>query len=160
MRRFVSLCWIVLLLVSLGYLTGREGATPALAANGAAQASSESLTVGLRRATRTPRVRTTPRPLPAVQFPLPPQAHLYPLADARGTVIFRTSLTPAEVMRFYRQTLRQDGARERRLLTNVTDTTFSMVFDSWAQGGEMAVVVQGVVLSATETVVSIRLERV
>jgi hypothetical protein len=98
-----------------------------------------------------------------VIYPLPADAVVNPFWDTRQTVIFYTSLSMEEVMDFYREGLGEEGAIERELLT-VTDEEagawFSMVFDGWKADPSRAVVIQGVLISPTEYVVSIRREKV
>jgi hypothetical protein len=98
-----------------------------------------------------------------VIYPLPADAKVNPFWDTRQTVIFYTSLSMEEVMDFYREGLGEEGAIERELLT-VTDEEagawFSMVFDGWKADPSRAVVIQGVLISPTEYVVSIRREKV
>lgn len=98
-----------------------------------------------------------------VIYPLPADAEVNPFWDTRQTTIFYTSLSMDEVMDFYRSELTTEGATERQLLT-VTDEDngawFSMVFDGWKNAPTRAVVIQGVQISPTEYVVSIRLEKV
>lgn len=90
------------------------------------------------------------------EFPMPDDAKN--IVDIAGTTNYQTSLSLEEVMNFYRDVFGKQGYTERPILTVVSDTTFSMVFDGDPSG--QAVVVQGVDLGDGTTNVNIRLEDV
>ena len=75
-----------------------------------------------------------------------------------GSVLFYTKLSLEDVMKFYRDEYTSRGYTERELLTVVSDTTFSMVFDGDPSG--KAVVIQSVDLGDGSRTVAIRLEDV
>ena len=72
-----------------------------------------------------------------------------------GSLLYYTRLSLGEVMQFYRDEYTAKGYKERELLTVVSDTTFSMVFDGDPSG--KAVVIQSVDLGDSRTV-AVRLE--
>ena len=78
--------------------------------------------------------------------------------DVNGTIIYQVNMSLADVMAFYRTEYTSLGLTERELLTVVSDSTFSIVFDGSPNG--MAVVIQGVDLGGGKTNVSIRYEDV
>jgi hypothetical protein len=88
------------------------------------------------------------------EFPIPDDANN--VVSVSGTVNYQTSLGLEEVMEFYRDIYGKQGYTERGLLTVVSDTTFSMVFDGDPSG--QAVVIQGVDLGDGSMNVNIRLE--
>jgi hypothetical protein len=90
-------------------------------------------------------------------FPLPDNVQNFTGEGGESQVNFQTSLSLDEVIEFYRQALTEKGLTERTLLTAITDTTFSMVFDGWPNG--KALVIQGVDLGASRNV-NIRFEDV
>lgn len=89
-------------------------------------------------------------------FPMPDDASN--VLRIAGTVNFQTNLSLEETMKFYRDVFGSQGYAEREILTVVSDTTFSMVFDGHESG--QAIVVQGVDLGDGTTNVNIRLEDV
>ena len=90
-------------------------------------------------------------------FPLPDDVQNFTGEGGESQVNFQTSLSLDEVIEFYRQAFAEKGLTERTLLTAITDTTFSMVFDGWPNG--KALVIQGVDLGASRNV-NIRFEDV
>ncbi|MEJ2559906.1 MAG: hypothetical protein P8186_27555, partial [Anaerolineae bacterium] len=70
---------------------------------------------------------------------------------------FQTSLSLDEVIEFYRQAFTEQGLTERTILTEISDSGFSMVFDGWPNA--KAVVIQGVDFG-TSMNVNIRFEDV
>jgi len=89
-------------------------------------------------------------------FPIP--AGVENMMDVNGTIIYQVNMSLADVMAFYRTEYTSLGLTERELLTVVSDSTFSIVFDGSPNG--MAVVIQGVDLGGGKTNVSIRYEDV
>jgi len=90
-------------------------------------------------------------------FPITADAYnVVDLGD--GSVLFYTNLSLEQVMGFYRAEYVSQGYTERGLLTVVSDTTFSMVFDGDPSG--KSVVIQSVDLGDGSRTVSIRLEDV
>ncbi len=102
---------------------------------------------------------TTNQTTTSTRYPLPPVVENLMEIEADDSINFQTTLSIAEAMEFYRQEFIGDGATEREIVTVVTDTTFSMVFDGWADDGR-AVVVQGVELAPGQLNLNIRLEAV
>lgn len=91
-------------------------------------------------------------------FPLPETVqNLTEQPGASGTTSlnFQTDLSLSEAIEFYRQTLTEQGLKEREINTAITDTTFNLVFEGAENG--LAVVVQGVDLGGL-TNVNIRYE--
>lgn len=72
------------------------------------------------------------------------------------SLLYYTKMTQDEVMQFYRDEYTAKGYKEREILTVVSDTTFSMVFDGDPSG--KSVVIQSVDLGDGSSTVSIRLE--
>ena len=90
-------------------------------------------------------------------FPLPDDVqNIMQLDD--NTINFQTSMSLQEVVDFYRKTLTAQGLTERSLLTSITDTTVSMVFDGAPNG--LAIVLQCVDLGSGSTNVNLRYEDV
>jgi len=88
-------------------------------------------------------------------FPVTKDA--YNVTDfGENSIIYYTKLSMDDVMQFYRDEYEAMGYSERKLLTVVSDTTFSMVFDG--DPSDKAVVVQSVDLGDGSRTVSIRLE--
>ena len=75
-----------------------------------------------------------------------------------GSLLYYTKLSLEDVMKFYRDEYTSKGYKERELLTVVSGTTFSMVFDGDPSG--KAVVIQSVDLGDGSRTVAIRLEEV
>lgn len=90
-------------------------------------------------------------------FPLPDDVQNFTGEGGESPVNFQTSLSLDEVVEFYRQAFTEQGLTERTILTEVSDTGFSMVFDGWPNG--KAIVIQGVDFG-TSTNVNIRFEDV
>ena len=88
------------------------------------------------------------------EFPLPDSVNN--LTDAMGTLIFQTDMTLDETLAFYRNAFSEKGYTERDLLTAITDTTASLVFDGHESG--QAIVLQLVVLGESNTNVTLRFE--
>lgn len=93
------------------------------------------------------------------QFPLPETVQnltKQPGANGTESLNFQTDLSLTEAVEFYRQSLTQQGLKEREINTAITDTTFNLVFEGAENG--LAVVVQGVDLGEL-TNVNIRYEK-
>jgi hypothetical protein len=75
-----------------------------------------------------------------------------------GSLVYYTKLSAEEAMKFYRDEYKARGYTEREILTVVSDSTFSMVFDGDPSG--KAVVVQSVDLGDGSRTIAIRLEAV
>jgi len=75
-----------------------------------------------------------------------------------GSIVYYTKLSSEDAMKFYRDEYTARGYTEREILTVVSDTTFSMVFDGDPSG--KAVVVQSVDLGDGSRTIAIRLEDV
>lgn len=90
-------------------------------------------------------------------FPVTKDA--YNVTDfGENNIIYYTKMSMDDVMQFYRDEYSSMGYKEREILTVVSDTTFSMVFDGDPSGN--AVVIQSVDLGDGSRTVSIRLEDV
>ena len=89
-------------------------------------------------------------------FPMTPDA--YNVTEVNGTLVFYTKLSLEDTMNFYRDEYTSRGYSERELLTVISDTTFSMVFDGDPSG--KAVVIQSVDLGDGSRTVTVRLETV
>ena len=88
-------------------------------------------------------------------FPLP--GNVSNFTDmGNGSINFQTTLSIQETVSFYRDAFSRQSMTERSLLTAITDTTFSLVFDGDPSG--QVVVVQGVDLGNGRTNVNIRYE--
>lgn len=104
-----------------------------------------------------------PQPAPSepvtydTEFPLPPDVRNFTKME-NGSVNFQTQMTLNDAFEFYRKALSDQGYAERKILTNTTETTFSMVYDGAPDG--LSVVVQGVDLGGGLTNVNIRYEKV
>jgi len=90
-------------------------------------------------------------------FPLPDDVQNIMQLD-ENTINFQTSMSLQEVVDFYRKTFTTQGLTERTLLTSITDTTVSMVFDGAPNG--LAIVLQCVDLGGGSTNVNLRYEDV
>jgi len=89
-------------------------------------------------------------------FPLTADAfNLVQVGD--GSIVFYTKLSADDAMKFYRDTYTAKGYTERKILTVVSDGTFSMVFDGDPSG--KAVVIQSVDLGNGSRTIAIRLEK-
>lgn len=90
-------------------------------------------------------------------FPMTPDA--YNITDiGDGSLLFYTKLSSEEALDFYRDTYTAKGYTERDILTQVSDGTFSIVFDGDPSG--KAVVIQSVDLGDGSRTIAIRLEDV
>jgi hypothetical protein len=89
-------------------------------------------------------------------FPI--TADAYNVTEAGGSLIFYTKMPLEDTMQFYRDEYTAKGYTERKILTVISDGTFSMVFDGDPSG--KAVVIQSVDLGDGSRTVSIRLEDV
>lgn len=89
-------------------------------------------------------------------FPLPDDVRNFMKTGSDG-INFQTGMSMQAVIDFYRSEFISQGLTERQLLTVISDTTFSMVFDGDPAG---AVVIQGVDLGDGTTNVNIRHEEV
>jgi hypothetical protein len=89
-------------------------------------------------------------------FPLPDDVRNFMKMGDDG-INFQTGMSMQAVIDFYRGEFNSQGLTERQLLTAITDTTFSMVFDGDPAG---ALVIQGVDLGDGTTNVNIRHEDV
>jgi hypothetical protein len=90
-------------------------------------------------------------------FPLPDDVQNFTGDGGKSPINFQTSLSLDEVIEFYRQAFTEQGLTERTILTEISDSGFSMVFDGWPSG--KAVVIQGVDFG-TSINVNIRFEDV
>ena len=89
-------------------------------------------------------------------FPLPNS--IKNQTEQSGNTNFQTSISLKEVLSFYHTELKAMGLTERTLVTAVTDSTFSIVYDGHENG--QAIVVQGVKLDEKSTNVNIRFEEI
>ena len=93
------------------------------------------------------------------EFPLPETVQnltKQPGVNGTNSVNFQTDLSLTEAVEFYRQSLTEQGLKEREINTAITNTTFNLVFEGAENG--LAVVVQGVDLGEL-TNVNIRYEK-
>lgn len=91
------------------------------------------------------------------QFPMTPDAYnVTEIAD--DSLLYYTKLSAEEAMDFYREEYAARGYTEREILTQVSEGTFSMVFDGDPSG--KSVVVQSVDLGDGSRTIAIRLESV
>jgi len=97
-----------------------------------------------------------PSPTYDVEFPLPEDVRDLIQTDT-GQVNFQTGLSLEQTIDFYRGAFAAQGLSERQLLTAISETTFSLVFDGDPEG---AIVVQGVDLGNGTVNVNIRHEDV
>lgn len=89
------------------------------------------------------------------EFPLPEDAsNLMNLGEAG--INFQTGMKVEAAIAFYRDAFGEQGLKERSILTVISDTVFSMVFDGHSSG--KAVVIQGVDLGGGSLNINIRLE--
>ncbi len=91
------------------------------------------------------------------EFPLPEDASNLMVLGEAGTN-FQTGMKVDEAIEFYRDAFGDQGLKERPILTVISDTMFSMVFDGHSSG--KAVVIQGVDLGGGTLNINIRLEEV
>jgi hypothetical protein len=89
-------------------------------------------------------------------FPMTEDA--FNVTEVGGSLIYYTKISQEDLMDFYRDAYTAKGYTERELLTVVSETTFSMVFDGDPSG--KAVVIQSVDLGDGSRTVSVRLEDV
>ena len=90
-------------------------------------------------------------------FPVTKDA--YNVTDfGENNIIYYTKMSMDDVMQFYRDEYTAMGYTEREILTVISDSTFSMVFDGDPSGN--AVVIQSVDLGDGSRTVSIRFEDV
>jgi len=90
-------------------------------------------------------------------FPVTKDA--YNVTDfGENNIIYYTKMSMDDVMQFYRDEYTSMGYTEREILTVISDSTFSMVFDGDPSGN--AVVIQSVDLGDGSRTVSIRFEDV
>lgn len=75
-----------------------------------------------------------------------------------GSLVYYTSMSMEDLMKFYRDEYTAKGYTERELLTVVSEGTFSMVFDGDPSG--KAVIIQSVDLGNGSRTIAIRLEDV
>ncbi|MEK6220854.1 MAG: hypothetical protein N2D54_01230 [Chloroflexota bacterium] len=87
-----------------------------------------------------------------------PDGTITNLTITNGSVNFQIESTLEEQISFYRGNTSANGLTERTLLTSITDTSVSYVFDGNASG--QAVVIQMVDLGDGSINVNIRLENV
>lgn len=91
------------------------------------------------------------------EFPLPEDAsNGFDFGD--GMISFQTELSIEESLAFYRESFTDAGYTEREILTSVTDTVFSVVFDGHESG--KAIVIQAVDLGNGSVNITIRFEDV
>lgn len=91
------------------------------------------------------------------EFPLPEDASNLMVLGEAGTN-FQTGMNVTEAIDFYRNAFGEQGLKERPILTVISDTMFSMVFDGHSSG--KSVVIQGVDLGGGSLNINIRLENV
>jgi len=91
------------------------------------------------------------------RFPMP--ANVSNLTEqGRDAVNFATTVSLEDAVAFYRDAFRAAGLSERTIVTEITDTTFNLVFDGDPSG--KALVVQGVDLGNGTTNINVRFEDV
>lgn len=93
------------------------------------------------------------------EFPLPSSVRNFQTLQGPGeaAINFQTDLNLSQAIAFYRQQFSRIGLTERTVNTAITDSTFSLIFDTWPNG--KPVVVQGVSMG-NSTNISIRLDDV
>lgn len=87
-------------------------------------------------------------------FPLPDDANI--ISSTPEMTIASTTLTINDAVKFYRDYAKSNGLTEYDLLTNITDTIFSMAFRVPNQEKEL--VIQGTVISTDNLTLSLRYE--
>ena len=75
-----------------------------------------------------------------------------------GSIVYYTKLSADDALKFYRDTYTAKGYTERKILTVISNGTFSIVFDGDPSG--KAVVIQSVDLGDGSRTIAIRLESV
>ncbi len=173
-RHKVVTCFALLATISLlaaqcgGASKPPPASTPAAAAPATSAPTAVEATGAAPAPTPTEAAQATPAltPAEAVQeekesfdtiFPLPDDVQNFTGDGGESPVNFQTSLSLDEVVEFYRQAFTEQGLTERTILTEISDSGFSMVFDGWPNG--KAVVIQGVDFG-TSMNVNIRFEDV
>jgi hypothetical protein len=91
------------------------------------------------------------------KFPMPAAVSNF-TETGTDSINFQTKTNLTDTIAFYRAAFRGEGLTERTINTDITDTTFSMVFDGDPSG--KAIVVQGVDLGNGSTNVNVRYEDV
>jgi len=87
-------------------------------------------------------------------FPLPEDVQNFiDLGD--DSVNFQTSLSIEEAIAFYRQAFEAENLSERTINTEISETSFSMIFDGHSYG---TIVIQGVDLGDGMTNINIRIQ--
>jgi len=90
------------------------------------------------------------------EFPLPEVVVNFFSRYEGDSINFQTNITIEESIAFYREVFAAQGLTEREITTNITERTFSMVFDGHPRG--LAIVVQGTDLDHGTTNINIRFE--
>jgi hypothetical protein len=172
-------CWQLLILLSLlitaslacNALSGGDQDSP-IATAGAESDENPTLAPSMTDIpTEAPPPEPTQPSPPTEKPPEPPSAQSeidtdFPIPDdvqnlmqlGENSINFQTGMSIPEVVDFYRQTFTTQGLTERPLLTSITDSTVSMVFDGAPNG--MAIVLQCVDLGDGTTNVNLRYEDV
>jgi hypothetical protein len=95
----------------------------------------------------------------SVKTDFPLTADAYNITEVGDdSIVYYTKLSADDAMKFFRDTYVAKGYTERKVLTVVSPTTFSMVFDGDPSG--KAVVIQSVDLGDGSRTIAIRLEQV
>jgi hypothetical protein len=165
MRRIShKLVTFFVLLTTTGLLAAQCGA--ATSAPSASTLAAATQPVPSSTPVKAAEAAPTPTPADAAQvekqsydtvFPLPDDVQNFTGDGGESPINFQTSLSLGEVIEFYRQAFTEQGLTERTILTEISDSGFSMVFDGWPNG--KAVVIQGVDFG-TNINVNIRFENV
>jgi hypothetical protein len=157
-RFLLALSILVLASLACQALTGGGSAPEAAAPAPAGQSQAEPEPT-------QPSAQQPEEPAPAVsaglgfetEFPVPGDAsNGFDLGD--GMISFQTGMSIDEALAFYRAEFSAKGYTEREILTSVTDSVFSIVFDGHANG--KAIVVQAVDLGNGSVNITIRFEDV
>jgi hypothetical protein len=89
------------------------------------------------------------------EFPLPDDVSMF-TDMGNGTINFQTGLSQKDALAFYREAFNKAGYTEREINTNITDTTFSLVFEGHSSG--KLIVIQSVDLGNGRININIRFE--
>lgn len=148
-RIYLAVLTLVLASLACQALSGGNNTPVAPPANDNSGSEVQSATPAISSESNNDSVNSTDFPMTADAFNV---------TEAGGSLIFYTKLSLEEAMDFYRDQYTARGYTEREILTQVSEGTFSMVFDGDPSG--KAVVVQSVDLGDGSRTISIRLEDV
>lgn len=148
----VVLCAVFLLIQACSFGAKAAGSSPVASTAVKSEAGAEPQKPAEAKPTDVP-AAAAPAKVDST-FPIPDGAKI--ITSTPDMVIASTNLKMADAIEFYRKDAKAKGFTEKEILTTITDSVFSIVFQR--PNEEKELVIQGTVVAADNLTLSLRYE--